>query len=192
MELIREEILAFVEGRLLPGMSDPSRLVQGNLLNQYRPPQLKDWILQLRGTHRRISILEWCVATIFLHAPELDPDLEFTSLLLPRSDLEYDVLKRVPLFSQNFVVIEIPEQGDENLTRIWNQSNRVHRGFKPRVWVSAKWDPIRVKEKAFIGKGYNDKGSIAEGPSWQEQMLTAEEPFLQLPTKFFKDLLSLE
>jgi hypothetical protein len=145
----------------------------------------------MRGSHRRVAVLEWCISTIVLNGTERDDDVDFHSLLLPRTDQEYDVLKRVIALSQHDLVsFESPKEG--KLARILNHCRRVNRGFTPRIGFTALWNPIRVAPKSFIGKGYTDQGTLGTGPSWKDQILTAEDQPLQTANGFFNDLLSLE
>jgi hypothetical protein len=115
------------------------------------------------------------------------------ALLLPRTNLEYDVLERVIQLSNNDILqIDLREVGNmEDFLICVNHCKRVLNSHTPAVHFIKLWTPIKVKPKAYIGVGYSDKGHLGESPSWKDQFIPAEDEPLQTEQTFFRTLLSL-
>jgi len=186
-------LTAYMEGSLVPEMSDDDRTVDTYVLSSYRPPTNVEWILQMRGSHRRVNTLEWCISTMVLSGKGVDDVTVEVALLLPRSNPEYEVLKRVYTRFTKFVSEEITEKAEENdqYRAIYDLCKRIHYGYSPRVSFLKKWEPVRVAPKAYIGKGYTDQGHLGDSPSWQDQMISADEVSIPDTKSFFGLFLSL-
>jgi hypothetical protein len=193
IELQYRGLTAFMEGLLVPEISDNDRKVETYVLSSYRPPANPDWILQMRGSHRRVVTIEWCISTMVLAGKDVDDDTVEVALMLPRSYMEYEVLKKVKTSFSNQTPREIEVGSEENdqYRAIYNLCRRIHNGYSPRIDFLKKWDPVRVAPKAFIGKGYTDQGHVSTTLSWQEQMISADELTIPDSKSFLGLLLAL-
>lgn len=193
IEVSVRELTAYAGGQLIPEISSDDRKVEPHVLSSYRPPSTSDWVLQMRGSHRRVNILEWCISTMVIVGKNVDDVTSAVALLLPRDHLEYDVLKKVATYFGNSTPAEIWQGSEENdeYRAIYEFCKRIHCGYAPRVDFLKKWDPIRVAPKAYIGKGYTDKGHLSDSPAWQDQMVSADELTIPNTRSFFGLILSL-
>lgn len=193
IEISARGLTAYVEGYLIPEITDDDRRVGHHVLSSYRPPKISEWILQMRGTHRRVNVLEWCISTMVLLGRDADDVTVGVALLLPRDPLEYEVLKKVETFFSKSSPAEIKDGAEANdqYRAIYDLCRRIHYGYIPRVDFLKKWEPIRVAPKAYIGKGYTDKGHLGDSPSWQDQMISADEMTIPDTRSFLGLILSL-
>lgn len=177
LQINRKQFLAYLEGRLISEIPDQPERGTNQVLSSYRSHSNKEWTLQMRGSHRRVTVLEWCISSMMLLGNEADDWLREVALILPRSTLEYDVLKRVETQFCNLTPEEIREYSETNprYSAIYHMTKKVNHGYTPRISFLKLWDPIRVKPKAYIGVGYSDKGHLGDSPSWQSQMISAED-----------------
>lgn len=177
LEINNRALTAYEDGRLSPEITDNPNKVEPFVLSSYRIPTDPVWVLQMRGSHRRERILEWCIATMILQGNSSDSDVIDVALLLPRNDQDYESLKKVFTFfsNKNPERIRVEAEMDDRLQEIRRRSLTVHYGYIPRLSFLKRFDPNRVAPKAYIGKGYTDQGHIGTSPSWQSQMISGSE-----------------
>jgi hypothetical protein len=193
IEVSLKKLTAYMGGHLIPEIKDSPAGDVPHVLSSYRPPTNSDWTLQMRGSHRRVITLDWCISTMALFGKEVEECVDAVALLLPRTNQEYDVLKKVYTSFSKSTPDEIEEDSETNVrfTALYNFAKRIHYGCTPKVDFLKMWDPIRVKPKAYIGVGYSDKGHLGTSPSWQDQMISAEDGNLPNTSSFFEMILSL-
>jgi hypothetical protein len=193
IEINQKKLRAFEEGHLISDISDKTERGISEILSSYRLPLNKEWVLQMRGSHRRVIILEWCMSTMVICGKDTEGLIDEVSMLLPRNDLEYDILKKTKLFFMNLTPEQIWDFAHENgqSVALYDLARKIHYGYTPQIDFTKLWDPIRVKPKPYIGVGYTDKGHLGDSPSWQSQMISADDGTIPNTRAFFDMILSL-
>lgn len=170
----KEELEAFLKGRLLPGKVSPSlRARHPFVFQSLRPLRNPEWFLMLRASHRRQVLFDWILSkrlqTLSLNWGEkvialLGVSTDWETKLLKTLRLEEDSISRS--LTQRILSLPLP---------IKEKAKRIYLGFEPSIVLASDWNPVRVKETARIGVGYKDRGTLGSGLSWRDQILPAEE-----------------
>lgn len=174
MNYRKEELQAFLRGKLLPGKVSPSlRARHPWVLQSLRPLRNPEWFLTLRASHRRTAVFDWIVAKkVLSHVPSWGEKV--TGCLCISTDWETTLLKTLQLLE-----LKISRSLRSRLSSlphsILDQAKRIFLGYCPSILLASDWNPVRVAETSRIGVGYKDRGTLGSGLSWKDQILPVED-----------------
>jgi len=163
----------YLNGRLLPSRSGKEISLFPFVLDSCRPSStVPQWVLEVRGSHRREPTLRWYMSKIVLEEDFSDSVLLETFFLL-RSEFEYSFLS--VLLGERKLFSDLVGSGIPEDRELFCLLLRTYRGFVPKMGSFLFWRPNHLQPKRYVGIGYKDKGHLSEVVSIQPP--EAEEPF---------------
>lgn len=155
----RERILYIIVPTQLPGVG--AILYSSHTSQQTFVNLILRWFLGgLLGKHERFVL-----SLITSVAPE--PLYSIGEFILKENESSIKLRERLGSYNRIREVLPLILPADPS---------RYYHSFRPTLFCRKMWwDRKRLQPKAFIGKGYNDQGTLSTIPAWQEQVLLGEE-----------------